>query len=77
MAVVSDIVLYQTPETVLPKLPARDIPRDVAQAPKCTVEALKSMRSPFWRRAAAFRAKTRSRIKVGSEELIRQDRDER
>jgi plasmid stability protein len=39
--------------------------------------ALRAGRSGFWERAAALRDRTRGRIKVASEELIRQDRDER
>ena len=33
--------------------------------------------SRFWERAAVLRAATRGRISVPSEDLIRQDRDER
>jgi plasmid stability protein len=40
-------------------------------------EALRAGRAGFRRRAAALREPTRGRISVGSEELIRQDRDER
>ncbi len=40
-------------------------------------EALCARRAGFWERAAALRAETRGRISVPSEELIRQDRDER
>jgi antitoxin FitA len=40
-------------------------------------EALRAGRTGFWERAAALREATRGRIATGSEELIRQDRDER
>jgi antitoxin FitA len=40
-------------------------------------EALRPGRAGFWERAAALREATRGRISIGSEELIRQDRDER
>jgi plasmid stability protein len=40
-------------------------------------EALRAGRAQFWQRAAASREATRGRITVPSEELIRQDRDER
>ncbi len=36
-----------------------------------------ALRASFWERAAALREETRGRISVPSEELIRQDRDER
>ncbi len=36
-----------------------------------------ALRAGFWERAAALREETRGRISIGSEELIRQDRDER
>ena len=39
--------------------------------------ALGTAQSDFWQRAALLRERTRGRIKVPSEELIRQDRDER
>ena len=40
-------------------------------------EALKPGRAGFWQRAAKLREETRGRITIPSEELIRQDRDER
>jgi plasmid stability protein len=40
-------------------------------------EALRPKRADFWDRAAALRAETRGRIVTPSEQLIRQDRDER
>ena len=40
-------------------------------------EALCAGRAGFWQRAAALREETRGHISVPSEELIRQDRDER
>src|SRR5689334_16699350 len=40
-------------------------------------EALRPGRAGFWERAAALRAAKRGRISVPSEDLIRQDRDER
>jgi plasmid stability protein len=39
--------------------------------------ALRADQSGFWERAAALREETRGRIKIPSEDLIRQDRDER
>jgi plasmid stability protein len=39
-------------------------------------QALRPASTGFWHRAAALHAATRGRIKVPSEELIRQDRDE-
>jgi len=36
-----------------------------------------ALRAGFWERAAKLRAETRGRISVPSEELLRQDRDER
>lgn len=40
-------------------------------------EALTPGRAGFWQRAAKLREETRGRITIPSEELIRQDRDER
>jgi plasmid stability protein len=80
-------------EVHMPQLLVRDVPPDVVEALKRRAaehgrsaeaehrvileEALRAGRSGFWERAAALRAETRGRIKIPSEELIRQDRDER
>ena len=40
-------------------------------------EAIRAGRAGFRERAAALRAETHGRISIGSEEFIRQDRDER
>jgi len=77
----------------MPQLLVRDVPRDVVEALKRRAaehgrsaeaehrtileEALCAGRARFWERAAALREETRGRISVPSEELIRQDRDER
>jgi antitoxin FitA len=75
------------------QLLVRDVPQDVVQALKRRAaehgrsaeaehriileEALGAGRAAFRKRAAELREATRGRISVGSEELIRQDRDER
>ena len=75
------------------QLLVRDVPQEVVEALKRRAaehgrsaeaehrlileEALRAGRADFRQRAAALREATRGRISVGSEELIRQDRDER
>ena len=77
----------------MPQLLVRDVPQDVVEALKRQAaehgrsaeaehriileEALLPGRTKFWERAAALREETRGRITVPSEDLIRQDRDER
>jgi antitoxin FitA len=77
----------------MPQLLVRDVPLDVVEALKRRAaergrsaeaehrmileEALRPGRAGFWEEAAALRAATRGRITVPSEDLIRQDRDER
>lgn len=77
----------------MPQLLVRDVPQDVVEALKRRAaehgrsaeaehrlileEALRAGRAGFWERVAALRAATRGRISVPSEDLIRQDRDER
>ncbi len=75
------------------QLLVRDVPQDVVDALKRRAaehgrsaeaehrrileEALRQGRTGFWERAAALREQTRGRILTPSEDLIRQDRDER
>jgi antitoxin FitA len=75
------------------QLLVRDVPQDVVEALKRRAvehgrsaeaehriileEVLRAGRAAFWERAAALREATRGRISVPSEDLIRQDRDER
>jgi plasmid stability protein len=77
----------------MPQLLVRDVPLDVVEALKRRAadhgrsaeaehrlileSALRPARAGFWERAAALREKTRGRISIPSEELIRQARDER
>lgn len=77
----------------MPQLLVRGVPEDVVDALKRRAaehgrsaeakhriilqEALRPGRNGFWQRAAALREATRGRISIGSEELVRQDRDER
>ena len=77
----------------MPQLLVRDVPLDVVEALKRRAaehghsieaehrlileEALCAGRGSFWERAAALREQTRGRISTPSEELTRQDRDER
>jgi antitoxin FitA len=77
----------------MPQLLVRDIPQEIVEALKRRAaergrsaeaehrlileEALHAGRAGFRERAAALREATRGRISIGSEELIRQDRDER
>lgn len=77
----------------MPQLLVRDVPQDVVEALKRRAaehgrsaeaehrailkEVLCPGRSDFWERAAKLREQTRGRIIIPSEELIRQDRDER
>ena len=77
----------------MPQLLVRDVPKDVVEALKRRAaehgrsaeaehriileESLRAGRAEFRERAAALREATRGRISIGSEELIRQDRDER
>jgi plasmid stability protein len=77
----------------MPQLLVRDVPPDVVEALKRRAaehgrsaeaehriileETLRAGRAGFWERAAKLREETRGRITVPSEELIRQDRDER
>jgi plasmid stability protein len=80
-------------EAILSQLLVRDVPQDVVEALKRRAaengrsaeaehriileEALRAGRAGFRERAAALREETWGRISVPSEELIRQDRDER
>lgn len=75
------------------QLLVRDVPQDVVDALKRRAaehgrsaeaehrrileEVLRPGREGFWERAAALREQTRGRILTPSEDLIRQDRDER
>jgi plasmid stability protein len=75
------------------QLLVRDVPQDVVDALKrraaehgCSAEAehrlileqtLRPGRAGFWERAAMLREETRGKITIPSEDLIRQDRDER
>ncbi len=75
------------------QLLVRNVPREVVEALKRRAaehghsaeaehriilgEALRPGRAGFWQRAAALREATRGRISTRSEDLIRQDRDER
>ena len=75
------------------QLLVRGVPEDVVEALKRRAEehgrsaeaehriilekALCAGRAGFWERAAALRAETRGRISIPSEDLVRQDRDER
>jgi plasmid stability protein len=75
------------------QLLVRDVPQDVVEALKRRAaehgrsaeaehrlileEALRPRRAEFRERAAALRDETRGRISIPSEDLIRQDRDER
>jgi antitoxin FitA len=77
----------------MPQLLVRDVPQDVVEVLKRRAaehgrsaeaehrsileESLRAGRAGFWERAAALREATRGRISIGSEEFIRQDRDER
>jgi plasmid stability protein len=77
----------------MPQLLVRGVPVDVVEALKRRAaeygrsaeaehrlileQALRVGRAGFWERAAALRAATRGRILVPSEDLIRQDRDNR
>jgi plasmid stability protein len=77
----------------MPQLLVRGVPQDIVDALKRTAaehgrsaeaqhriileEALSPQRVGFWERAAKLRASTRGRISVPSEDLVRQDRDER
>jgi len=77
----------------MPQLLVRDVPQDVVEALRRRAaehgrsaeaehriilqEALCAGRAGFWERAAVLREETRGRISTPSEELIRQDRDER
>jgi plasmid stability protein len=80
-------------ELIMPQLLVRDVPQDVVEALKRRAaehgrsaeaehrvilqEALCAGRTGFWARAAALREETRGRVSTPSEELIREDRDER
>ncbi|HZU88669.1 MAG TPA: plasmid stabilization protein [Stellaceae bacterium] len=75
------------------QLLVRDVPLDIVEALKRRAaahgrsaeaehrlileEALRPGRAGFWERAAKLREETRGRITIPSEDLIRQDRDER
>lgn len=77
----------------MPQLLVRDVPPDIVEALKRRAvehgrsaeaehriileQALRPGRANFWERAAALREKTRGKIRIPSEELIRQARDER
>lgn len=77
----------------MPQLLVRDVPQDVVEALKRRAaehgrsaeaehriileEILRPGRADFWERAAKLREETRGRITIPSEDLIRQDRDER
>ena len=75
------------------QLLVRDVPQDIVQAlkqraaehgrsaeaehRKILEEALRPGRADFWERATALREELRGRVFTPSEDLIRQDRDER
>jgi plasmid stability protein len=75
------------------QLLVRNVPREVIEALKRRAarhgrsaeaehrsileDALRPGRAEFWQRATALREATRGRITIRSEDLIRQDRDER
>jgi plasmid stability protein len=75
------------------QLLVRDVPQDVVEALKRRAaehgrsaeaehrlileQALRPGRAGFWERAAKLREETRGRITIPSEDLLRQDRDER
>jgi plasmid stability protein len=77
----------------MPQLLVRDVPLDVVEALKRRAaehgrsaeaehrlileEALRAGRAGFWECAAALRKLTEGRVLTPSEDLIRQDRDER
>jgi len=77
----------------MPQLLVRDVPLDVVDALKRRAaehgrsaeaehraileEALRPGRADFWERAARLREELRGRVFTPSEDLIRQDRDER
>ena len=77
----------------MPQLLVREVPLDVVEALKRRAaehgrsaeaehraileETLRPGRADFWERAAKLREETRGRITIPSEDLIRQDRDER
>ena len=77
----------------MPQLLVRDVAPDIVEALKRRAaehgrsaeaehraileQSLCPDRNGFWERAAKLREETRGRITVPSEELIRQDRDER
>ena len=77
----------------MPQLLVRDVPLDVVEALKRRAaehgrsaeaehraileEVLRPGRADFWERAAKHREELRGRIFTRSEDLIRQDRDER
>lgn len=77
----------------MPQLLVRNVPQDVVDALKRRAaehgrsaeaehrvileEILRPGRADFWERAAKLREETRGRITIPSEDLIRQDRDER
>ena len=77
----------------MPQLLVRDVPPDVVEALKRRAaehgrsaeaehrlileETLRPGRADFWQRAAKLREELRGRVFTPSEDLIRQDRDER
>ena len=77
----------------MPQLLVRDVPLDVVEALKRRAaehgrsaeaehrhileQALRPGRADFWERAAKLREELRGRVFTPSEDLIRQDRDER
>ena len=77
----------------MPQLLVRDVPADLVEALKRRAAengrsaeaehrlileaALRADRAGFWESAAEWRQKTRGRISMSSEELIRAARDER
>lgn len=77
----------------MPQLLVREVPLDVVEALKRRAaehgrsaeaehraileQALCAGRAGFWDRAAKLREETKGRIKIPSEDLIRQARDER
>jgi antitoxin FitA len=87
------IMSYQRIEAIMPQLLVRNVSQEIVEALKRRAaehgrsveaehrfileEALRRGRAGFWQRAAALREETRGRISVPSEDLIRQDRDER
>ena len=72
-----DLLLRDVPQHIIDTLERQAALHSRSAEAEHRIILEEAIRAGFWERAAALREETRGRISVPSEELIRQDRDER